>query len=61
MNSDVTLIQMGNHRFLVCLGRVYMVLGDEHGNAGTLRIVILVSDIQNMRTNNLGHLGKDLG
>ena len=37
------------------------LLGDQDRDAGALRVVVLARDVQDVRADDVGHLGQDLG
>ncbi len=67
--SNMAFIQMREHRFRQGAGRLAvhagrrrrLALGDQHGNAGTLRFIVLAGDIKNLCADDFGDILKDLG
>ena len=64
MDGDVALVQMrdhgpGDHVAAELLD--HRVLGNEDGDAGALRVVVLARDVEDVRADDLGHVGEDIG
>ena len=69
MYGDVALVQMGKYRLprqccsvdgLLASRDNRCLLGDEHRHTRPLRLVVLLCNIQDPRTDHIGHLRKDL-
>ena len=68
VDRDVALVQVRQDglgqrtgRFLdLAVGRRDRLLGNQDGHAGALRIVVLARDVEDVRTNDVDHIGEDL-
>ena len=69
MNGDMTLVQMGKHHLprerrpiegFLPARYDRRLLCNKHRHTRSLRIIVLFGDIQNPRTNHIGHLREDL-
>ena len=70
VHRHMALVQMRHHGirqrtrgFLIPVGTVRrrLMLSDQHGHTGALGIVILTSHVEHVGTDDLGHIGENLG
>ena len=60
MHGDMAFVQMRHDG--IRLGRgLHMLLRDQEGDGGALRVVILFGDMQHMRADHLGHALQNAG
>ena len=69
VDSNVAFVQMGRHGLRQRTGGLgvrdllprHGLLSDEHGDAGTLRLVVLAGDVQDRRADDVGYILEYLG
>ncbi|MNC14397.1 hypothetical protein D3C75_621740 [compost metagenome] len=68
VHRDVALVQVREDGLLqrarrlldLAVGGLHRLLGDQDGHAGALRIVVLAGDVEDVRADDLDHIGEDL-